>query len=399
MRVSPLRTSVLLAYAAFVLVGITAGVGGVLLVVQLRDYDVSKTTIGLTFFTFSAGFMLAGSVAGELLHRLGMRFALMLGAGACVLGGLAIAVRPPFVALVLIQIVVGFGIGLIESALNVFLSDLPEATTLINRLHAFFGVGALIGPLLATWTLRYFDWTAVWLILALSWVPLLVGFLLAYPAHAPALVPPGTSPPSRGLFASAVREPAILLAAGFLAVYVGLELSVGNWGFSYLVSDRSQGDLVAGYILSGYWLGLTLGRFLISPVARRQGLTPARMTELCLIGVAAGSLLVWVAPLVAGAGLGFLLLGFFLGPIFPTAIAVVPSLTEARLVPTAIGLINGVSVVGGAAIPWLAGAIGEGMGTWTLLPYTLVLALVQLAMWSRLTRRMSHVPAGHTVGR
>ena len=77
----------------------------------------------------------------------------------------------------------------------------------------------------------------------------------------------------------------------------------------------------------------------------------------------------------------------------------VPSLTEARLVPTAIGLINGVSVVGGAAIPWLAGAIGEGMGTWTLLPYTLVLALVQLAMWSRLTRRMSHVPAGHTVGR
>ena len=65
MRVSPLRTSVLLAYAAFVLVGITAGVGGVLLVVQLRDYDVSKTTIGLTFFTFSASILsMSRPVAG-----------------------------------------------------------------------------------------------------------------------------------------------------------------------------------------------------------------------------------------------------------------------------------------------------------------------------------------------
>ena len=270
-----------------------------------------------------------------------------------------------------------------------FLSELPQATTLLNRLHAFFGVGALIGPLLAAWTLRYFDWTVVWVMLSIAWVPLVIGFLVAYPVRPPATASDPAEPPRRGMFGSAVRDPAVVLAAGFLAVYVGLELSVGNWGFSYLVSDRSQGDLLAGYIVSGYWFGLTLGRFVISPVATRRGLSAARMTELCLFGVVAGALLIWVAPPVLAAGIGFVLLGFFLGPIFPTAIAVVPSLTEARLVPTAIGLINGVSVVGGAVFPWLAGAISEGIGVWTLIPYTLVLALLQLAMWSRLTRRMN----------
>ncbi len=350
---------------------------------------MDKATIGITFFTFSAGFMLAGAVAGELLHRVGTRYALVLGGAACVVGGLATAARPPFVLLVVIQVVIGFGIGIVESVLNVFLSELPEATTLLNRLHAFFGVGALIGPLMATWTLRYFAWTAVWLILSIAWVALVIGFLLVYPVRPAVPASDPSEPPRRGMFGSAVRDPAVVLAAGFLAVYVGLELSVGNWGFSYLVSDRSQGDLLAGYIVGGYWFGLTLGRFVISPFATRRGLTAARMTELCLLGVIAGALFIWVAPLVVAAGVGFVLLGFFLGPIFPTAIAVVPSLTEARLVPTAIGLINGVSVVGGAVFPWLAGAISEGVGVWTLLPYALVLALLQLAMWSRLTRRMS----------
>ena len=126
MRVSPLRTSILLAYAAFILVGIRAGVGGVLLVAQIRDYDVDKATIGLTFFTFSAGFMLAGAVAGELLHRVGTRYALVLGGAACIVGGLGDR-GPPALRRCSspIQVVIGFGIGLVESVLNVFLSELP----------------------------------------------------------------------------------------------------------------------------------------------------------------------------------------------------------------------------------------------------------------------------------
>ncbi|MGI5150619.1 MFS transporter [Plantactinospora sp. CA-294935] len=407
------RPVVLLAYAAFVLVGLSAGVGGVLLPAQIDDYGVDKATIGITFFTFSAGFLLAGITTGGLIDRLGTRAALAVGGGAFVLASLYTALRPPFLALVAVQVVAGYGIGVLESVLNAHLSELTGATTLLNRLHAFFGVGALLAPALAAWMLRALPWTLVWLVLALAGLPLVVGFLLAYPKRrgpddggptadgAPAVSGPavGGPPPDRvgvtvrpgngGLLVAALRQPAVVLAAVFLAVYVGLEISVGNWGFSLLVGGYDQSEVLAGYAVSGYWLGLTAGRFLISPLATRAGLTPAATSAGCLVGVTVSAVLAWAVPVAAVAGVALVLLGFFLGPLFPTAMAMVPRLTASRLVPTAIGVLNGVSVIGGAVFPWLAGAIAQGVGVWTLLPFAVVLAVGQLAIWWRLARQVA----------
>lgn len=388
---------VALSYATFILVGVSAGVVGVLLPAQIDDYGVDKTTIGTTFFTSSAGFMLAGFNAGPLIHRFGVRTTLLIGCCAYILAGLITAARPPFLALVAIQLIIGYGTGLAESVLNVYLAGLPGATTLLNRLHAFFGVGALLGPLLATWMLGYLPWTAVWLVLALAALPLMAGFRLILPAREvrgtqEAPEPgraSGRTASGRGLLGTASREPAVLLGATFLAVYVGLEISVGNWGFSFLVDARGQGDLLAGYTVSAYWLGLTLGRFLISPAAARLGVTDIGMTFLCLAGVTTASMLAWSLPGAVSAVVSFVLLGFFLGPIFPTTMAVAPRLTVPRLVPTAIGLLNGVSVVGGAVFPWLAGTIAEGIGPWTLPPFTAALALLQIVLWWLVSRRMA----------
>jgi fucose permease len=384
-----------LAYAAFVLVGLSAGVGGVLLPAQLRDYGLDKATIGVTFFAFSAGFLFAGSTAGALIHRLGERAALSVGGAAFILAGLATATRPAFVVLVAVQVVAGYGTGVLESVLNAYLAALPGSTTLLNWLHAFFGVGALIGPLLATWMLGFTEWTSVWLVLALVCVPLVAGFHLtlrpkAGATNAPPVEPPTqTAPPGRGLLGTAVRRPAVLLGAAFLAVYVGLEISVGNWGFSFLVDERGHGDLLAGYTISGYWLGLTLGRFVLSPVTARLGWGAVRLTFACLFGVAFATLLLWAAPVTAVAVAAFALLGFFLGPIFPTTMAVAPSFATGELAPTTIGVLNGVSVLGGALFPFLAGAIADAAGLWTLPPFVLALAVTQLAVWWLTVRHLS----------
>jgi fucose permease len=86
--------------------------------------------------------------------------------------------------------------------------------------------------------------------------------------------------------------------------------------------------------------------------------------------------------------LGFGLLGFFLGPMFPTTIAVTPLLLPSRLVATAIGLLVGVSVVGGAVFPWLAGALAQGLGLRALLPYLVILGVLQTAGWWTIARRL-----------
>ncbi|MBX6723104.1 MAG: MFS transporter, partial [Dactylosporangium sp.] len=198
----------------------------------------------------------------------------------------------------------------------------------------------------------------------------------------------GAASKEPGLLAAVLREPAVWLGALLLTVYVGLEIAVGNWGFNFLIEGRAAADTVAGLTMSGYWLGLTAGRFVLSPVATRMGLTKINLLYLSMFGVAVAIVFSWIASIAGLAALGFVLLGFFLGPIFPTIMAVAPDLTSARLAPTAIGVINAGSVVGGAGLPWLAGALGQGLGVWTLLPFALVLAAVQLLVLWRMTVRM-----------
>jgi fucose permease len=381
------------SYCAFVMVGVSAGVGGVLLPAQMRDYGVDRTVIGITFFVFSAGFMLAGASAGALVHRLGTRIALAVGTGAFALSAFYIATRPPFPALVIAQAPLGYGIGVLESVLNAYLAQRPRPARRINRLHAFFGVGALVGPLLAAWMLRSWSWTSVWLVIAVLVVPLLAAVLLVFrgpavPVKEVREVGEVREKAHSGLLTAAMRDRAVLLAALFLAVYVGLEISVGNWGFSFLVDGRGQPQLLAGYAVSGYWLGLTAGRFVISPAASRIGLGEVGMTFTCLTGIVAVTGLIWLASGPAMASAAFALLGFFLGPIFPTTMAITPRLTEERLVPAAIGLINGVSVFGGCALPWLAGTITQAAGLLTLVPFCLALGALLLLIWWRLARRV-----------
>lgn len=387
------RPAVLVSYAAFVLVGVNSGVSGVLLPAQMASYGVDRALIGTTFFASAAGFALAGLSAGALLHRFGIRMALGASAVTYVLAGLYLAVRPPFGAFVLAQLVTGYASGMVESALNVYLSGLPRATALLNRLHAFFGVGALLGPPVAAWIVGFASWTGVWLMLAVAFLPFAAGSLLVYPGPEPDPPPPGNSvapdPPraAGGMLGAALRDRGVLLGSAMLSVYVGLEITVGNWGFSYLVQARALPASLAGYMVSAYWLGLTLGRFLISPLAARIGMTTTGMMYACLAGVTAAATLTWLSPTPAACvALG--LLGFFLGPVFPTTMAIAPQMTQPRLVPTAIGVMNAASVIGGSALPWLAGTITQNAGMSALLPFAIALALLQLAVWRPVARHL-----------
>ena len=66
-----------------------------------------------------------------------------------------------------------------------------------------------------------------------------------------------------------------------------------------------------------------MGRFVISPMAGRLGVTPQRMMLKCMLGVVGATARIWAVPGQL-AGAGFALVGFLLGPLFPTAMAVVP---------------------------------------------------------------------------
>ncbi|OLE24918.1 MAG: hypothetical protein AUG44_17725 [Actinobacteria bacterium 13_1_20CM_3_71_11] len=379
------RLRIGLAFGGLVLIGVGGSAAGVLLPYQMADYHIDKIGVGLLFFAYSGGYVLSGVANGPLIHRLGTRAQLTLGALVYLVTALGIGLHPGYVVLLGATVSIGFGAGILDAGLNAYVAGLPRHVTLLNLMHAFYGIGALLGPLLAAEIVhRHLPWQDTYLVLGAITVPLVLGFALALPDRAEP-VPEEHAGTHLGL---ALRHRAVWLAALFLFLYVGVEFTLGNWGFTLLTQGQGDGELLAGYIVSGYWLGLTAGRFLISPSTSRAGIGPVAMVYGCLLAVILAVVLSWWGPSALVGALGFALTGFFLGPVFPTTIAVTPRLLPGPLVPAAIGLLVGASVVGGAVFPFVAGALAQDLGLAALLPYLLVLAVAQTGGWWAIARRM-----------
>jgi fucose permease len=372
-----------LAFFGFVLIGASSGAVGVLLPSISSYYSVDKSVLGLLFLTSSVGYFLAAFSTGYLLERLGMRKFLMLGAFTFLLGALTLGLKPPFTVVLATRFLFGFGIALIETGLNAYILTLPRNTSLLNSLHAFYGAGALIGPLIAAALITAnWGWNSVYLLLTVLSLPLLLGFAVFFTRQSSGPSPQAEKDPALpSVMGAVLRLPGVWWASLFLLIYVGVEVSLGNWSYSFLVEGRHQQIVLSSWIVSGYWLGLTLGRFTLVAVTERLGIGTIGLITRCIIGTAIGTLVVWFLPSSFFAALGFCWIGFCLGPIYPTTVALMPTIVPSRLISSAVGFLVSSSILGIALFPWLAGILAQQIGIASLLPYSLLLTCFMLLSW------------------
>jgi fucose permease len=162
-------------------------------------------------------------------------------------------------------------------------------------------------------------------------------------------------------------------------LYVGLEVGLGSWCYSYLTQERHFTTLFGGWANGGYWLGLALGRLVLGNFIQRIG--EKRAIQSCMIGVMIGIVITWLIPIPVVTAIGLGWIGFCLGPIFPTVISLMSQLVSSRLLASSIGFLASLGSMGGALFPWLAGNLIQQVGLWVLMPYAVVLALLMFVCW------------------
>lgn len=385
------RLSIGLSFYSFALVGLGSGTNGVVLKSLSTYYHVGDAVVGTLFFVSALSYALSSFFCGPLAERLSLRWLLALGTALFLLGTLGYILEMPFTLLLVFRLGIGLGTGIIETGFNIFIGTLPRGTSLLNYLHAFFGVGTIFGPLLATGILALlWGWNMIYVVLALLNLLQLGGIVLL-------LGVPGWEkgpsqerlPTERNAFRETLALPLVWLTALFLLVYTGVEICASSWGYTYLVDNRALSTLAAGWMISGFGIGLTLGRFLIQPLAEHKGVGVAPLMYMLIGGAILSLLVTWLIPSGFLAGFGFCLLGLSLAPIYPLTVALIPKLVPERLVPSAIGVLVSVSISGLSVLPWLAGVLAQVQGIWTLMPYLLVLVLILLAFWIYLARPVS----------
>jgi MFS transporter, FHS family, L-fucose permease len=155
------------------------------------------------------------------------------------------------------------------------------------------------------------------------------------------------------------KHPNLVFGAIGIFAYVGAEVSIGSFLVNYFGLPEIAGLSAksAAGLVSFYWGGAMIGRFLGAPLLQRY--KPGYLLALC--AVAAGALVTTSMILSGHAAMWTILaVGFFNSIMFPTIF----SLGEAGLGPlsgTGSGILN-MAIVGGAILPVIQGVIADHLG-------------------------------------
>ncbi|MFE5755115.1 MFS transporter [Streptomyces massasporeus] len=341
------RAAVVASCVGFVLIGALQALYGPAIPAFRAEFGLSPSAAGLGL---SAHFV--GGVAGVLLFdrlygRVGNRRILGSSYLLMAVGAAGFALAPDWPTALVAALLAGFGFGGIDYGLNqLFAVGFGHrSTAMLNILNAHFGIGAILGPAVigAVGSEHY---PAVFLAFALANLPLLL-CLRGVRSHVPA--PDGGESGGGAVLGRSLGS----VLAVFVVLYVlhvGIEAGVGGWEPTHL-ETVGYGAGVAATATSVYWLMMTVGRFLVAPLALRFS-AQAIVTVSC----AGMTVCLLAATVPALAPYAYAGVGLFIAPIFPTGL---PWLNRAAPRARRAGaLVIAASMAGGvAAGPALGKAI------------------------------------------
>ncbi|WP_265109716.1 MFS transporter [Halosolutus halophilus] len=273
---------------------------------SLEDgFGVSEAALGLVAPAGTAGFVVAAIVTGFLAGRLRIRWALLLGVvGVC--GALVLMAGAPLYVLFLLALLAqGGAAGVFRGLDRVVLSHLYTARRgRVFTVYALvWAVGAVLGPQLVSAVLAVADWRAVFVVIALCFVPTAI---VAGRVDLPSMSA------ERSLSVAALRDllrrPAVVGACTGMLLVGSVEGILFTWLAYY--ATGFYGTTTANLLLSAYLLAYVPARasytIAVSRVPYLALLLVATFPAIPSLTVAFSGItgpVLFLAVFVAGAGL------------------------------------------------------------------------------------------------
>jgi fucose permease len=356
-----------LAYAAFVMLGLPVGLLGVAWPTMRADFALPLDALGLLLITTTVGYGLASFFIARLINRFGIGALLVFSGLASAAVAFGYPLAPSWTVIVALGVLAGFGGGVLDAGLNTYLAAEYKASEM-QWLHACFGIGATLSPIIMTVSLSQFvSWRPGYIFVGLLMSLLTVAFWLTVSAwKAPRALSdtvtenqgdrPGLMDYQTSVWQS-LLHPQTLIGIALFLLYSGAELTLGNWTYTLFTEGRGISPQIAGIWAGGFWAVFTLGRILGGLYAHRLSLNTLLLGAMSL-GLA-GSLLFWWNPLPLVGVLGVFLVGLAMAPIFPGLVSSTSQRVGAHHAANTIGIQMSASNLGGALLPALAGFLAR----------------------------------------
>lgn len=379
-----LRTSklslIVLAFIAFIALGLPDSLLGVGWPSIRTDFGIPLDAIGLFLIASVSGYILSSFISGFLLSHFGVGKILTT---SCFLTGSALigyTLVPAWWMMVLLAIFAGLGAGAIDAGLNTYVAAY-FGERLMQWLHASWGIGITISPLIMTVGLTTFKtWNFGYQVVGGFQIFLAFIFLITLPIwnrnHSSSIIEEQKYLTDfKTSYGETLKQTQVWLSLLLFFLYVGGEIGLGTWVYSLLTESRGVDTLLAGFFAGSYWFTFTIGRILAGLITLKSGNNKLVMGG--VIGALMGTgLLIWNPSEFANV-MAVAIIGFSIAPIFPAMMSGTKARVGDHFASNTIGMQMAATGFGGAIISGLMGVLARQFSL-EIIPFILFVVYASL---------------------
>ena len=383
-------------YIAFIGLGVPDSLFGTAWPAIYTDLNLPVSWASIVTIIVSCGTTTSSLLSSWLISRFGTGKITAVSTLMTALALLGFSCSDSMLWLCLCAIPLGLGAGSIDTALNNYVA-LHYKASHMNFLHCFYGIGVSLSPYLMSLALSKGTWeggyrAVFWFQLAIAALTALALPLWKKVRHAQNGEEAEETPRVLS-FPALMKMPKVRMACLVFIGYCALEYTCGTWGSTFLVNAKGAAADTAARMVTFYYIGLALGRFL-------SGVLAGRLHSRQLVKIGQMILLAAVVSLFLPLPFAFCSVSLFFiglgnGPIFPNMLHLTPELFGKDLSQAVIGAEMATSYIGVLLAPALFGLIAQNV-TAALFP---VYLLVLYALMITGTAASVYKKDGHTIAR
>lgn len=347
-------------YIAFISLGLPDAILGVAWPEMMLEFGVPLDSTGLIFIVGTFSTILSSLASGFLIKKLGTSGITLISVFLTATALIGISYIPSFYWAILLALPLGFGAGSIDTALNHYVS-LHYKSHHMNWLHAFWGIGATLGPIImSAYFAASYSWRNGYFTLGIIQMVIFGIIVISLPLWKKQQDESLANIDEHNddlTYKDVIKTKGVLLTMAIFAIYCAVEFSIGQWGASYLVSVRTLLPSVAGTMIGTYYAGITIGRIASGFISFKFNNLQMVLFGIVLF-ISTSLLMLFNVPIYI-LYVGFFLQGVGLAPIFPALTHETPKRFGGDKSQYVIGLQMASAYVGASILPALFGMIAR----------------------------------------
>ncbi len=345
-------------------------------------FGVPSSYAGYVSMSISFMTIISALLSPRMIRRFHTKWIVIVSIFLTVMGLIGFSVSTSYPMLFLFVIPYGLGAGAIDASVNHYVAN-NYSGSVMNFLHCFYGVGAVISPNIMALALSHARWNEGYRWTAYLQMGILLVCVLSLPLWKRNETEAAGEEEAGAGISEAIRVPGVILTLIAFFAYCSGEATCFLWTSSYFagVKEGLTDDMIAsfGSLIFG---GLMLGRIISGLISNRLG---DRLLIRIGIAVEFAGILTVMLPIgnYVPAAIGFVLIGTGMGPVFPAIQHMAPEHFGKKYSAAVIGLQMASAYLGSTFMPMVFGNLQQHIGIGIMPFYLLIFAMVNISMLER----------------